>query len=89
MTKTRDSNPITSGAIGAAAGAVIGGATTVLLTNKSTRRKIVSKLMDIKDYAEDAAKTVNDVAAKQQMGRLRLAGVKGGRTKKRGISSKS
>lgn len=81
MARTRDSSPITTGAIGAAAGAVIGGATTVLLTNKNTRRKIVSKLRDIKDYAENAMEAVSDVAKDSQLKHVRLAGVKGGRTR--------
>lgn len=82
MARIKGANPIATGAIGAAGGAVIGAATGVLLTNKKARQKIASRLNDIKDYAEEAMSAVSDVAKEVQMGRTRYAGVKGGRTRK-------
>lgn len=82
MPRTREPNPFTTGAIGAAAGAVIGGATSVLLTNKSARRKIASKLKDIKDYAQETVMTVGDMTKENGLKRVRLAGVKGGKTRR-------
>lgn len=89
MPRTREPNPITSGAIGAAAGAVIGGATSVILTNKSARRKIASKLRDMSDYAQDALMSVSDMTQQNGLRHVRFAGVKGGKTRKRRMKSKS
>lgn len=88
MPRTRDPNPITSGAIGALGGAVIGGATSVLLTNKSARDKIASRLKDIRGYAKEAITSVGDMADQNQLRRVKFAGVKGGKTKKRGRRSR-
>lgn len=83
MARTKGISPVTAGAIGAAAGAVIGGATSVLLTNKSARRKIASRLKDIGEYAEQAMNAASDVAKDNQFRHVRLTGVKGGKTKSR------
>lgn len=82
MTRTKDANPVATGAIGAAAGAVIVGATSVLLTNRSARRKIADKLKDIGDYAQDAMDAVSDVAKDSQLRRVKFAGVKDGKSLK-------
>ncbi len=88
MPKTRDPNPIAPGAIGAASGAIIGGATAILLTNKKARQKIASKLRDMGDYAQEALSTVGDMAQDNQLRRMRFAGVKGGKSKRSRSKSK-
>lgn len=83
MARTKTPNPLTTGAIGAAGGALIGGATGILLSSKTTRQKVASRLKNLRDYAQEAVKAVNDMAVNQQMKKVRFAGVKGGRTKGR------
>lgn len=77
-----DNNPIAPGAIGAAAGAIVGGVTGVLLSNKDARKKVTSGFNDVKEYAQEAFSAMN-TAAEDGINTRRLArvGVKGGASK--------
>lgn len=88
MAKTKSSqpspNPMATGAIGAAAGTVIGVATGVILSNKKARAKVVAGFEEVKGYAQEAMSNMNNG---QLNPRLAKVGIKGGASKiKRKVS---
>ena len=78
MTKVR-SNPVVSGAVGAVAGTIIGAATGVLLTDRKARKAVLSKLGDVREYAEKTFSAMSEATSGQQ--RLAKVGIKGGASK--------
>ncbi len=84
MARTRRSskndNPIAPGAIGAAAGAVIGGATGVLMGSEKARAKLKQGLQTVSEYAQE---TISSIDTNQINRRLAKVGMKGGKSKTR------
>lgn len=82
---TRSDNPIAPGAIGAAAGAVIGGATGVLLGSDKARQKVREGLQTAGEYVQE---TLSSIDTGQINRRLARVGVKGGKSRGHSASSK-
>lgn len=74
----KKTNPLAAGAAGALGGAVIGATAGAILANKKTRQRVAHGLAEIKGYAEDAFSSANSLTGP----RVRLAGVKGGASRK-------
>lgn len=84
MAEAKQPNPMATGAMGAAAGAVVGAATGILLTNKKARAKVIAGFEEVKGYAKEAMSNMNSA---QLNPRLAKVGIKGGASKiKRKVS---
>lgn len=80
MARSKSSNGIMPGAVGAVAGTIIGAATGVLLSDRKTRNAVLSKLGDVKDYAQESFSAMNEMTQERRPQLARI-GVKGGVSK--------
>ncbi|HKC14751.1 MAG TPA: hypothetical protein VKC89_02200 [Patescibacteria group bacterium] len=82
---SRGPNPLATGAVGAATGAVVGVATGVLMSNKKARQKVIAGFEEVKIYAQEAMSNMgNGVNMNPKLAKV---GIKGGASKiKRKVS---
>lgn len=83
---SRSDSSITPGAIGAAAGAVIGGATGVLLGSKKARSKVKEGVEAVGVFVQDTISSIDSEAI--NLRRLAKVGMKGGRSKRHSLNLK-